>query len=144
MIVKFKRLHPEAKAPKRGTKQSTGLDLFAIRSVRIQPGEGEVIGTGIAIEPSHSYGVDIQIRSRSGLASQGICVANSPATIDADYRGELKVILWNHSRDPYTILKHDRIAQLVVSHRFLVELQEETNELSDTERGKGGFGSTGR
>jgi len=128
--------------PSRQTPQSAGLDLHAnVNCVTIQKGERILIPTGIRI--ALPFGYEAQIRSRSGLAlKHGIAVLNSPGTVDADYRGELKVLLINHGNEPFTINRGDRIAQLVLAK---VEMQNftETDSLPDTPRGEGGYGSTG-
>jgi dUTP pyrophosphatase len=109
--------------------------------VIIPPGGIELIPTGLAIALEHGF--ECQVRSRSGLAAKsGIFALNSPGTIDSDYRGEIKVILANFSKVPFTIRRGDRIAQLVVARYEKVEWSLE-KELPDTERGEGGFGSTG-
>jgi dUTP pyrophosphatase len=122
------------------TPGSAGIDLCANDKFLIEPYRTVVVPTGLYLEIPQGY--EAQVRSRSGLAAQGIVVANSPGTIDSDYRGEVGVLIYN--RNPYaiTITKADRIAQLVFAPVIQVEL-EEVSELSDTERGTGGFGSTG-
>ncbi len=125
------------------TLSSAGLDLRAHLKgpVRLDPLERAVVGTGLYIELPRGY--EAQIRPRSGLAAkQGITVLNSPGTIDADYRGEIGVILANLSNEPVTIDPGDRIAQMVISQHARAEWVE-VEALSDTERGEGGFGSTG-
>lgn len=130
--------------PQHETEQSAGIDLRANleESVELLPMERKLIPTGLfaAFPP----GTEAQIRPRSGLAYKyGLTVLNSPGTIDADYRGELKVLLVNLSTEPFTIEDGERIAQLVLARYERVEW-EETNELADTTRGAGGFGSTGK
>ena len=130
--------------PSYATELSAGMDLRAHLEtpVTINPLHHELIPTGIYIELPKGY--EGQVRPRSGLAiKSGITVINSPGTIDADYRGEVKVGLVNLSDIPYTISNGDRIAQLVVSKHETVEWVE-TDELDETERGTGGFGSTGK
>lgn len=131
--------------PRYETEHSAGLDLRAAlaedESLLLGPGERVLVPTGLAFEipPGHEG----QVRPRSGLALRhGVTVLNSPGTIDADYRGEVKVILINHSQQPHTIERGDRIAQLVIAQvaRAVLELVE---DLSETARGAGGFGSTG-
>jgi len=125
------------------TEQAAGMDLraFLTESVVLQPLERALIPTGlfIALEP----GTEAQIRPRSGLAfKQGVTVLNSPGTIDADYRGEVKVLLINLSNSPITIQTGDRIAQMVIAPYIRGQF-EEVSSLDDTQRGAGGFGSTG-
>jgi len=122
---------------------AAGIDLMACLedNVELAPGEYRMIPTGLKMAIPEGY--EGQVRPRSGLAAKfGITVLNSPGTIDADYRGEIGVILINHGFEPYTIANGDRIAQLVIAPVVKVELLE-TAELDETERGEGGFGSTG-
>lgn len=122
---------------------AAGIDLMACLEdkVELAPGEYRMIPTGLKMAIPEGY--EGQVRPRSGLAAKfGITVLNSPGTIDADYRGEIGVILINHGFEPYTIANGDRIAQLVIAPVVKVELLE-TAELDETERGEGGFGSTG-
>ncbi len=109
--------------------------------VTLQPGERAMIGTGLALAIPPGY--EGQVRPRSGLARDGVTVVNSPGTIDFDYRGECKVLLINHAMGPFTIEHGARIAQLVIAPVVQVELVE-VDELTETTRGAGGFGSTGR
>lgn len=144
--IKVKKLNAlvNANMPVQKTIGSSGFDLVAniIHSFEIEPGGRIIIPTGIAIEIP--VGFEGQVRSRSGLAANnGIVVLNSPGTIDSDYRGELKVILANHSFNGYLVKPGDRIAQLVIAPVCMVKL-EESDELSDTDRGSGGFGHTGK
>lgn len=123
------------------TSNSAGLDLRSMDNIRIAPGERVLVSTGLYIELQPGY--EAQIRPRSGLAvKHGITVLNSPGTIDADYRGEVKVILINHGTEEHCIVSGDRIAQMIVSPVTQIEWEEQTC-LSETERGSGGFGSTG-
>jgi len=153
--VKFKKLRKSAIIPKRMSEKASGLDLFAYipeqpqllntdesRTILLYPSDRVVISTGITMELPEGY--EAQVRSRSGLsAKNGICVLNSPGTIDEDYRGEIKVILLNTDRVKTFTIKHgDRIAQLVISKVCRLPYTE-VEELSDTERGEGGLGSTG-
>lgn len=151
--IKFKKLHPNAKMPTYGTEEAAGLDLYAVidngknfsgqnKTVTyILPKETKIINTGIAIEiPNNCFG---GIYPRSGLAiKKGLNLANSTAVIDSDYRGEIKVALYNQSNETQRIENGDRIAQLVIQPYIKTKL-EETDELSETDRGNGGFGSTG-
>lgn len=125
------------------TLQSAGMDLRADigEEVILQPMERKLIGTGLYL--SLPTGFEAQIRPRSGLAmKKGITVLNSPGTIDADYRGEIKVLLINLSSEPTEVLPGDRIAQMVIARYEQVQFQE-VDELDQTKRGEGGFGSTG-
>ena len=142
--VLFKKLNHKAKLPKYKTDGSSGMDLMACidEKIIISPQESKLIPTGIAIAIPKD--TEIQIRPRSGLAAKSnISVLNTPGTIDSDYRGELKIILFNHSKDKFTVNDGDRIAQMVLMPVLKVEF-EETNELPETIRGSGGFGSTGK
>ena len=132
--------------PKYETEGASGLDLFAAikenKTLLIPPSKAEMIPTGIAISVPRGY--EAQIRPRSGLAAKnGITVLNSPGTIDSDYRGEIKVILFNHGNKNFKISNNDRIAQMILTPVIKMDL-EETNELPESIRGKGGFGSTGK
>ena len=141
--ILIKRLSKEVPLPKYETKGASGMDLSAniSSSINIDPGNKEIIPTGLAV--SVPEGFEIQIRPRSGLAAKyNVTVLNTPGTIDADYRGELKVILINLGQETFRVDKGFRIAQMVLSPVIKAELQEVDN-LNDTERGKGGFGSTG-
>lgn len=142
--VRIKKLHPDAVIPTYGTPFAAGADLYACMdsSVTIEPGQTQFIHTGLAVEiPVGFAGL---VYARSGLAcKKGIAPANKVGVIDADYRGEIMVALHNHSSESVTIESCERIAQLVITP-FLTAQFEETDELGDTERGEGGFGSTGR
>lgn len=130
--------------PEYQTPLSAGLDIRANLddSVTLQPLERALIPTGLFVELPEGY--EMQIRPRSGLAAKhGVTVLNSPGTIDADYRGEIKVILVNLSSNPFTIEAGERIAQMVVARHEQIEW-EAVEELGATERGAGGFGSTGK
>ena len=129
--------------PEYATEKSAGMDLKAniTESITLNPLERAMIPTGLSI--ALPDGTEAQIRPRSGLAAKhGISVLNAPGTIDADYRGEIKVILVNLSNEPFTINPGERIAQMVVAHYERVEW-EAVETLDETERGAGGFGSTG-
>jgi dUTP pyrophosphatase len=143
MQVRIKRLRPDAFLPEyaHGPEEDAGLDLRAVEDAVLAPGEPQGVRTGIAIElPS---GFEAQVRPRSGLAlKHAITLPNSPGTIDPGYRGEIRVILLNLGREPYRISRGERIAQMVVSRYETVEWEEA--ELSETSRGDGGFGSSGR
>ena len=142
--VLFKRLNQKAKLPSYKTSGSSGMDLMACvdETITIKPNESKLIPTGIAIAIPED--MEVQIRPRSGLAAKSsISVLNTPGTIDSDYRGELKIILFNHGKDQFTVNDEDRVAQMVLMPILKVEI-EETNELPETIRGSGGFGSTGK
>jgi dUTP pyrophosphatase len=126
------------------TLSSAGMDVRAAltEAVTLQPLERKLIPTGLFLEIPHGY--EVQVRPRSGLAyKNGVTVLNAPGTIDADYRGEVGVLLVNLSNEPFTIASGDRIAQLVVAKVEQIEWKP-TDQLSETERGEGGFGSTGK
>jgi dUTP pyrophosphatase len=123
---------------------SAGMDLRANieETITLKAGQRNLIPTGLYIELPAGY--EAQVRPRSGLAAKnGVTVLNSPGTVDADYRGEIKVILINHGQEDFSINNGDRIAQLVIAKHERVEWQS-VNELQNTERGAGGFGSTGK
>ena len=129
--------------PKYETNGSSGLDLeaFVDSEITLKPGERKLIPTGISIAMPDNF--EVQIRPRSGLAyKNGISVVNTPGTIDADYRGEIKVILINHGDEPFVIEHEMRIAQMVVAQYQRIEFKL-VKELTGSERGSGGFGSTG-
>ena len=144
MKVDIKKLNENAVIPQYATEQSAGMDLHAVldEPVTLRSLERKLIKTDLAIALPAGYKADV--RPRSGLAlKHGITVLNTPGTIDADYRGNIGVILVNLSTEPYTVQPGDRIAQLVITKYEHVEF-EESVELSETERGTGGFGSTSR
>lgn len=146
-MIKFRMLHPHTKVPTKGTPDATGYDLYSTEEVLLGPGERAAIGTGLQLELNLlAVGIELQIRPRSGLAiKHGVTVLNSPGTIDRDYQGEVKVILINHSTEPYTIRIGDRIAQLVLGRYLPETLFFPIEELSEnTKRGTDGFGSTGK
>ena len=142
--IKVKVLDNSITLPKYETVSSAGMDIRAFipeGKIEIEPQERKLIRTGLCLEIPKGY--EVQIRPRSGLAlKNGITVLNSPGTIDADYRGELRVILINHSADRFLITNEMRIAQMVVAQFSRVDLFE-VEDLSETDRGEGGFGSTG-
>ena len=142
MKIKVKKLSPDAIIPKYQTMEAAGFDLHSLDDVILKKGERVLISTGLSFEIEKGY--EIQIRPRSGLAYKyGISVLNTPGTIDSDYRGEIKVLLINFSDQDFEIKKGDRIAQAVVKEVIQAEF-EEVETLSETERGAGGFGSTGK
>jgi len=139
--VKVLRLAESATLPKYEHSDDSGLDLFALEEYAIAPGESQLVKTGIAIELP--LGTEAQIRPRSGLAlKHAITVLNTPGTVDAGYRGEIGVILINHSKQTFQVLQGMKIAQMVIVPVLRAEL-EEVASLSETGRGQGGFGSTG-
>ncbi|MBS3732353.1 MAG: dUTP diphosphatase [Desulfobacterales bacterium] len=147
-VIKCLRVRPEADGdippPQYMTAQSAGMDLCAAvtRPVRLEPGEIQLIPTGFAVCLPEDQ--EAQIRPRSGLAvKHGIGLINSPGTIDADYRGEIRVGLINHGKTPYTVSRGDRIAQMVISRvcRARIDL---VDALDESDRNTGGFGHTGR
>ncbi len=141
--ILIKRLSKDVTLPKYETEDSSGLDLAANtdKQIKILPGKSEIIPTGLAVAIPKNF--EIQIRPRSGLAAKSqISVLNTPGTIDADYRGELKVILINLSDKVFVVKKGLRIAQMVLCPVVKAKLKEVT-ELENTERGSSGFGSTG-
>ena len=142
--IKIKKLDPKVKIPQYKTEGSSGMDLMAFvkEPLKIKPNSSELIPTGISIAIPQD--TEIQIRPRSGLAAKSrISVLNTPGTIDSDYRGELKVILFNHGVDDFIVNNGDRIAQMVLMPVLKASF-EEVDELPDTVRGSGGFGSTGK
>ncbi len=144
--VRFQRTRPSGDllAPRYQTEGASGVDLLADieGELTLKPLERAAVPTGLALEIPRGF--EGQVRPRSGLALRhGITCLNSPGTIDADYRGEVKVVLANLSNEPYTVRRGDRIAQLVFAPVTRAELVE-VESLSPTERGNGGFGSTGR
>jgi dUTP pyrophosphatase len=142
MKVKFKLLSSTAKIPTKATKGAAAYDLYATENAFIPPGETLGVGTGLAMEIPKFWKGDIY--SRSGLASQGLVVANSPGKIDSDYRGEIKVLLHNNrSVNIVGIKAGDRIAQFEINPVHDLEF-EEIEELDESERGSRGFGSTGK
>lgn len=143
MRISIQRLHPKAVLPRyaHGPQEDAGMDLHAVADVTLNPGSPQVVPTGIAIELPPGY--EAQVRPRSGLAlKHGITMPNAPATIDPGYRGEIRVILLNLGPQPYTIAAGDRIAQMIVARYEAVEWAE--SELTESRRGAGGFGSSGR
>ena len=140
----IKKLQKNIILPEYKTVGSSGMDLMANvkQKIRILPGEKKIIPTGIMVAIPKQY--EIQIRPRSGLAAKkGISILNTPGTIDSDYRGEIKVILINFGKNIFEVNKNDRIAQMIVCPVIKVELEEVEN-LPETVRGIGGFGSTGK
>ena len=142
--VLIKKLNPTVQLPSYKTNGASGMDLMACieKPINLEAGKSCLVPTGLSVAFPKEY--EIQIRPRSGLAAKNnITVLNTPGTIDSDYRGELKIILFNHSSENFMINNNDRIAQMVLVPVIKMEL-EETNELPETIRGEGGFGSTGK
>ena len=144
MNIRIKKLSDTAKLPQRGSEKAAGYDLYANteEEITIAPHATQMIGTGIAMEiPEGYFGA---IFARSGLASKkGLRPGNCVGVVDSDYRGEWKIALHNDTDEPQTIAPHERIAQMVVIPFLPVEFTEAA-DLTDTERGAGGFGSTGK
>ena len=142
--ILIKKINRKVITPKYKTDGSSGVDLSAFldKEVVIKPNSSELIPTGLQVAIPEE--LEIQIRPRSGLAAkESIGVLNSPGTIDSDYRGELKIILFNHGKEDFIINNGDRIAQMVLVPIIKMEF-EEVDSLPDTVRGQGGFGSTGK
>ncbi len=142
--VLIKKLFSEVQLPSYKTSGASGMDLMAFvkSSVTIKPKTSFLVPTGLSIAFSEDY--EVQIRPRSGLAAKNnISILNTPGTIDSDYRGEIKVIVYNHGDNDFIINNGDRIAQMILSPVVKMEL-EETSDLPETIRGEGGFGSTGK
>ena len=141
--LKVRRLHKDARIPQyaHGPEEDAGMDLCAVEAASLAPGERKLVSTGLSIELPAGY--EAQLRPRSGLALKyGITLPNSPATIDPGYRGEIKVILQNLGSEPFQVSPGERIAQMVIARYEAVEWEE--GDLSDSQRGEGGFGSSGR
>ena len=142
--VLIKKLDPAVKLPAYKTNGASGMDLMAFikEPISVKPKTSNLIPTGLSMAFSEDY--EIQIRPRSGLAAKNnISVLNTPGTVDSDYRGEIKVIIYNHGSENFEINNGDRIAQMILTPVIKMEL-EETNNLPETIRGEGGFGSTGK
>ena len=142
--VLIKKLNQSVQLPSYKTRGASGMDLMAFieKPINLEPGKSCLVPTGLSVAFSDEY--EIQIRPRSGLAAKNsISVLNTPGTIDSDYRGELKIILFNHGSKKFIINNNDRVAQMVLTPIIKMEL-EETKELPESIRGEGGFGSTGK
>ena len=142
--VLIKKLNPNVKLPTYKTTGASGMDLMAFidHPIKLTPRSSCLVPTGIAVAFSEEY--ELQIRPRSGLAAKNnISVLNTPGTIDSDYRGEIKIILFNHGGTDFIINNKDRVAQMVLVPIYKMDLKEVEN-LPNTVRGKGGFGSTGK
>ena len=142
--VLVKKLNPKAELPKYKTEGSSGMDLTALieNPITIKPQNSALIPTGLSIAIPEN--TEVQIRPRSGLAAKSsISVLNTPGTIDSDYRGEIKIILFNHGKEEFIVNNGDRIAQMILMPVLKAQF-EEIKELPKTVRGSGGFGSTGK
>tara|TARA_B100000965_G_C19594432_1_gene759507 strand:- start:3243 stop:3680 length:438 start_codon:yes stop_codon:yes gene_type:complete len=142
--VLFKKLDPSVETPTYKTIGASGMDLMAFikKPIKLAAKNSCLVPTGLSVAFSSEY--EIQIRPRSGLAiKNNISVLNTPGTIDSDYRGEIKIILFNHGNNEFVINNGDRIAQMILLPINKIDLEEVAN-LPDTNRGKGGFGSTGK
>jgi len=142
--VLIKKLDPAVEIPNYKTTGASGMDLMAFTKhpIKLSPKSSCLVPTGLSVAFSEEY--EIQIRPRSGLAAKNnVSVLNTPGTIDSDYRGEIKIILFNHGNNEFVINNKDRIAQMILTPVKKIELEEVKN-LPDTLRGKGGFGSTGK
>ena len=142
--VRFTRIHADAQAPSRGSEMAAGWDLRTVGQTTVHKGGSVRVQTGLIV--AIPAGFEGQVRARSSLAGKGLILPNAPGTIDADYRGELQVLLtWIGEGDSFTIPAGERIAQLVINQVPEVEFVEVSgDELGQTDRGGGGFGSTGR
>ena len=143
MRLGFKKVHPDAKLPSYAHDGDAGMDVYAVEDIRLQDRKPTIVSTGLIADIPTGY--EIQVRSRSGLATKGVIVWNSPGTIDQGYKGVIGVILCYISQnkdETMVIKKGDRIAQLVISKVTIADIVE-VDKVSDTERGTGGFGSTG-
>ena len=142
--ILIKKLNPNVELPAYKTNGASGMDLMAFieEPIKILPSSSHLVPTGLSVAFSEDY--ELQIRPRSGLAAKNsITVLNTPGTIDSDYRGEIKIILFNHGKVDFIINNKDRVAQMILTPVVKMEL-EETDNLPDTLRGEGGFGSTGK
>ena len=142
--ILVKKLNPKVQLPAYKTSGASGTDLMAFidQPIKLAPNSSCLVPTGLSVAFSENY--ELQIRPRSGLAAKNhITVLNTPGTIDSDYRGEIKIILFNHGNKEFIINNKDRIAQMILTPVFKMKL-EETSDLPDTMRGEDGFGSTGK
>ena len=142
--VLIKKLNPGVELPVYKTSGASGMDLMAFTEepIIISPNCSYLVSTGLSMAFSEDY--EVQIRPRSGLAAKkSITILNTPGTIDSDYRGEIKIILFNHGKEDFIINNKDRVAQMILTPVIKMEF-EETDNLPDTLRGEGGFGSTGK
>jgi len=142
--VLVKKLNLDVQLPAYKTSGASGMDLMAFieKPIKLAPNSSCLVPTGLSVAFSEDY--ELQIRPRSGLATKNcITVLNTPGTIDSDYRGEIKIILFNHGNEEFTINNKDRVAQMILTPVIKMKL-EETDDLPNTIRGEGGFGSTGK
>ena len=142
--ILIKKLNPTVELPAYKSDGASGMDLMALvqEPIILKPNSSCIVPTGLAVAFPKDF--EIQIRPRSGLAAKNsISVLNTPGTVDSDYRGEIKVILFNHGKNDFLINNKDRVAQMVLTPVIKMNL-EETNDLPETIRGEGGFGSTGK
>ncbi|MDA9085008.1 dUTP diphosphatase [Candidatus Pelagibacter sp.] len=142
--VLIKKLNPDAELPVYKSSGASGVDLMAFikEPIKILPNSSHLVPTGLSMAFSEDY--EVQIRPRSGIAvKNSITVLNTPGTIDSDYRGEIKIILFNHGKKDFIINNKDRVAQMILTPVIKMEF-EETDNLPNTLRGEGGFGSTGK
>ncbi len=138
----IEKIDKELPTPRYAHHGDAGMDVYSRETYTLLPGEHKIIGTGL--KTAVPYGFELQVRPRSGLAAKhGISIVNSPGTVDHSYRGELGIILINHSKEAFQINRGERIAQIIFNKVEIVQL-EETDSLDKTERGEGGFGSTGQ
>lgn len=141
MTLKFKRIHPDATLPSYAHPGDAGMDVRSVDDLVIAPGSRALVHTGLVMMLPPGY--EAQVRPRSGLAlKKGVSVLNTPGTIDEGYRGEVGVILVNFGEEDFTVAKGDKIAQIVVAPVTVAEIIE-ADEVDETQRGEGGFGSTG-
>ena len=139
--IKIKKLHSEAITPKYAHQGDAGMDIYSVEELIIPSKERGLVKTGLSFEIPEGY--EIQVRPKSGLAlNHGLTILNTPGTIDSGYRGEICVIIFNSSAKDYQVKKTEKIAQIVLKKVESMDI-EEVNELSDSSRGQGGFGSTG-
>jgi dUTP pyrophosphatase len=141
MKIKMQKVEEDAKIPSYAHPGDAGMDLYAAESVVLKPGERTIVSTGFKMALPEGY--EAQIRPKSGLAAKhGVSVVNTPGTVDAGYRGIVGVILINHGNEEFAVEKNMKIAQMVINKVENPDI-EEVDELDDTSRGEGGFGSTG-
>lgn len=141
VTIKWQKIHPAAVIPRVQKTGDAGADISSCENIEIAPRERKIVRTGLKVEIPPGY--EMQVRPRSGLSAKtSLIIPNSPGTIDSGYRGEVGVIMWNTGENPYYIKTGDRIAQVVVQ-KIPDVVHEEVTEITDTERGTGGFGSTG-
>lgn len=139
--LRIKRVHAKALIPRYANPGDAGMDLHSVEDKIIKPGERALVATGLKVEVPEGF--EMQIRPRSGLAlKKGISLVNSPGTVDSGYRGEIGIIMINHGSEDFEIKQGDRIAQAVLTRFESAEL-EESEDLSETKRGEGGYGSSG-